>query len=430
MKRVFVSYSRNNLDAVTQLIEDLQAIGIDTWHDQTLTGGQRWWDNILSNIRECDIFIFALSPESWDSEACKSELGYVVQLGKTILPVLVSDGININLLSPPLSEIQVMDYRQRDKEAAFALVKCINTAPATAPLPDPLPKHPPVPVSYLSTLKERIDAPEPLSSQAQITLLFELEEELREGRSPTEIRDLLLRLKRRDELLAKVATKIDTALKSLEDRTVTQPRRNAADESNDHAIAPQQNRGGADYRPLTGPRHCPQCRAQVEASLKFCGTCGNKLGESGGAKTPAPNAVPPPASNPPTVEGAKSRRYICTSDDSARLIADVKSWLDSQGFDSQQMSAEGQSLLLQIKKRGGWRDFVGMSTSLNIVFRQADDTMTVEIGAGKWIDKAAVGTVSMFILWPLALTAGYGAWEQMKMPEKIFDFIGTRLIYK
>jgi hypothetical protein len=55
--------------------------------------------------------------------------------------------------------------------------------------------------------------------------------------------------------------------------------------------------------------------------------------------------------------------------------------------------------------------------------------MTVEIGAGKWIDKAAVGTVSMFILWPLAVTAGLGAWEQMKMPEKVFDFIATRLVY-
>ena len=101
----------------------------DTWHDQALTGGQRWWDNILAKIRECDILVFALSPESWDSEACKSELGYVVQLGKPILPVLVSDGINTNLLSPPLNEIQVTDYRRRDKEAAFALVKSINMAP-------------------------------------------------------------------------------------------------------------------------------------------------------------------------------------------------------------------------------------------------------------------------------------------------------------
>jgi hypothetical protein len=53
--------------------------------------------------------------------------------------------------------------------------------------------------------------------------------------------------------------------------------------------------------------------------------------------------------------------------------------------------------------------------------------LTVETGAGKWIDKAAVGTVSLLVLWPLAITAGFGAWEQMKMPEKVLDYIGTRL---
>jgi len=72
---------------------------------------------------------------------------------------------------------------------------------------------------------------------------------------------------------------------------------------------------------------------------------------------------------------------------------------------------------------------VGMSTSLNIVFRQSGDALMVEIGAGKWIDKAAAGVVSMVVLWPLVLTAGYGAWEQIKMPDRIFDYIGrTRLV--
>jgi TIR domain len=429
MRRVFVSYSRHNLDAITQLIEDLQAVGIDTWYDQTLTGGQRWWDSILANIRECDIFIFALSTESWDSEACRSELDYVVQLGKPILPVLVSDGININLLSPPLNEIQVTDYRRRDKGAAFALVKSINTTPSNASLPDPLPPPPHVPVSYLSNLKERIDSPEPLSSQEQITLLFELEAGVREGRSPMEIHDLLLRLKRRDDLLAKVATKIDAALRSLEDKTPVEQRANAAPDGTLPAYA-HMDSGGGNYRPTAEPRLCPQCHIQVKTGTRFCGACGAALGEPTAAPVPAPLMVPAPMEHVQKVERSKSRRYVCAAGDTPRLIADLRGWLDAQGFDCQQMNTESQSLLIQIKKRGGWRDFVGMATSLNILFHQSGDTLTVEIGAGKWIDKAAVGTVSLFILWPLAVTAGFGAWEQMKMPEKIFDYIGTRSIYK
>jgi TIR domain len=397
MTRVFVSYSRNNLDAVTQLVQDLQAVGVQVWHDQTLTGGQRWWDNILANIRDCDIFVFALSPESWESEACRSELAYVSQLGKAILPVLVADGINLNLLPPPINEIQITDYRGRDKAAAFALVKSINMAPPAAPLPSPLPPSPHVPVSYLSTLKERIDSTAPLSAQDQIGLIFELEAGVREGRSAAEMHDLLTSLKRRDDLLAKVGVRIDEALKTLDQRAANQ--RHEPAEHRPYTSEPQRHSASPQQAP---PR-----------------------------PSSAPPPAPPPLHSPAAADShAKIRRYACAPGDTPQLIVDVKHWLDAEGFDLQEMNTEDGGVLLQIKKRGGWRDFVGMSTSLNIVFRQAGDLLNVEIGAGKWIDKAAVGTVSMFILWPLAVTAGYGAWEQMKMPDRIFGYIANRFVYR
>lgn len=414
MRRVFISYSRKNLDAVTQLVQDLEAVGIDAWHDQTLTGGQRWWDDILANIRGCDIFVFALSPESWSSEACRGELAYVLRLGKPILPVLVADGINMNLLTPPINEIQVTDYRRRDKGATLALFKSINAAPPAAPLPDPLPEAPPVPVSYLSTLKERIDTPETLSPNEQITLLFELEEELREGRSPEEIRDLLLSLKRRDDLLAKIALKVDVALGSVPvgAAVVTHP----------EPAPPVASSAGA----------CSKCGARPAAGARFCGACGTPLGAPSGSLAPAGFAAMPQDEfgYVPKVAGSKWRRYTCGPDVVPRLIADMQSWLGAQEFDSQQMGAEGAGQLIQIKKRGEWRGWVGMSTSLNILFNQSGDTLVVEIGAGKWIDKAGAGVVSLFLLWPLAITAGFGAWEQMKMPDRIFDFVGERLAYR
>jgi hypothetical protein len=405
MRRVFVSYSRTNLGAVTQLIKHGKDVGIEMWYDQALTGGQRWWDNILTNIRECDIFVFALSPESWDSEACKSELDYVSQLGKPIIPVLISDGININLLSAPLSEIQITDYRKRDMEAAFAVLKAINLAPAAPNLPDPLPASPPVPVSYLSTLKDRIDCEEPMSPQDQITLLFELEQEAEEGHSPSETRDLLLRFKRRDETLAKIASKIDAALKTLDDRT--------------KVVKPPKLEDNL-RRPSPLPGSCPQCQTKIEAGASFCARCGMRV--EGSHATPDPDDS--------EMERSSSRRYLCKSSDMPRLISEVKGWLKSEGFNSAETNAGDQGILLEIKKRGDWRKYVGMETALNILFNQSDDTLTVEIGAGQWIDKAGAGAVGMFVFAPIALTAGYGMWEQSKMPDKIFDFIGSRLVYR
>lgn len=420
MRKVFVSYSRNNLEAVTHLVEDLQAMGVNTWYDQTLTGGQRWWDNILAGIRDCDIFVFALSPESWESEACRSELTYGLGLGKPILPVLVADGIKMNLLPAQLAEIQITDYRLRDKGAAFAVLKAINVAPAAPDLPDPLPPPPPVPVSYLGTLKDRIDTAASLTPQEQNLLFMELEEAIDEGRSPSEVRDLLLCLRRRDDLLAKVGTKIDAALRNLDQKIAAKTPKKPAPPPPVFVqpVDPKPNVNDLSLTPAVNG--CPQCQKHIEPNSQFCWSCGSPLGE---LSTQGGNTIG-------KIPGSKSRRYACSANDVARVISELRGWLNSQDFDTQEMGTDDDSLLLQIKKRGSWRDLVGMATSLNIVFHTGDDTLIVEIGAGKWVDKAAVGTVSLFILWPLAITAGMGAWEQMKMPDRIFDFVGSRLAYR
>jgi TIR domain len=223
MARIFISYNRCSLEAVQTLAEDLKASDHEMWFDQSLTGGQRWWDKILASIRECDIFVFTLTPESLESQACTQELNYAGQLGKVILPVLLSDAINVNVLPRSLNEIQFVDYRRQDKQAAFALIKAIKNLPEPVPLPDPLPQPPAVPVSYLSNLKERIDTPQTLNFQEQIALVFDLKDHLREGRSVAEVCDLLARLRQRDDLLAKVGVEIDIALASINDPSSPSP---------------------------------------------------------------------------------------------------------------------------------------------------------------------------------------------------------------
>lgn len=411
MKRVFVSYSRRNLEVVTQLIQDLNAVGVNTWHDQTLTGGQRWWDNILQNIRDCDIFVFALSPQSLDSEACKSELSYVAKLGKPILPVLVAEGVNINLLSHPLAEIQVTDCRSGDKQAVFALMKSIFATNAAPALPDPLPEPPTVPLSYMSNLSERIDSSLPMSAQDQITLLFELEQELDDANSRTEVRDLLLRLRRRDDLLAKISNKIDEALSTLDDL-----------EKKVAEIPTKRDKRKRDEQAPAQTKSCGKCGTRNPPDAGFCHKCGTPIGA--GAQ-PVLNAR-----GTPSMPNAKLRRYATDGADIPQLIADLKAWLVSQNFEAQQLNTESGGIMLQIKKQGGWRDWVGMATSLNILFHEDEDSLIVQIGAGKWADKIGAGAVSLILLWPLAISAGYGAWEQMKMPDNVFDFIAARLAYK
>jgi hypothetical protein len=123
----------------------------------------------------------------------------------------------------------------------------------------------------------------------------------------------------------------------------------------------------------------------------------------------------------------QSKNFPCPSPRFSALITSTKSWLSGEGFRCQKLQTEDGGTLLQIEKVGRWRKFIGMSTALNLVFHQVENTINVEMGAGRWMDKATAGTVAYFILWPLAVTAEVGAWQQLKMPERVFEHVARFL---
>jgi TIR domain len=81
MAKIFLSYNRKSEAIARTLAGDIEALEHTVWFDQELSGGQVWWNQILGNIRDCDIFVFVLDPAALDSVACRSEYGYAADLG-------------------------------------------------------------------------------------------------------------------------------------------------------------------------------------------------------------------------------------------------------------------------------------------------------------------------------------------------------------
>lgn len=214
MARVFVSYSSKSRDQVRALSQDLETAGNQVWFDHKLTGGQAWWDQILEQIRQCELFVFALTPDAMDSHPCKLEYTYAHELNKNILPVLLTEGVSVNLLPPALTSIQFVDYRGDDKQSAFQLMNALNKLPPTQPLPDPLPPPPPVPISYIGNLKDQIDTAGTLSFEEQASLVFKLKEYLRDEDTDADAITLLRQLRKRDDLFARIGEEIDELLEN------------------------------------------------------------------------------------------------------------------------------------------------------------------------------------------------------------------------
>ncbi len=255
MASVFISYNRESKEKTATLVNDIEALGHAVWLDQGLSGGQAWWDQILARVRGCDLFVFVLDPVALDSTACKRECDYAADLGKPVLPILVSDGVSLNLLPPALSKIQFVDYRMPDRRAALLLARALATVPLSKPLPDPLPPVPEAPISYLGGLKEQVETTSTLSYQQQSALVVDLKRSLRDREVADDTRALLTRLRKRHDLFATIAEEIDELLGSRS-REPSVPPRTAVPEPPSEVEAPS-------VLPRTA---VPETRSRAEAS--------------------------------------------------------------------------------------------------------------------------------------------------------------------
>jgi hypothetical protein len=215
---IFISYSSKNRSLVEAIASDLESLGHDVWFDQELTGGHDWWQDILQNIRQCDLFVFALTPDSLESVPCKLEHSYAAALNKCVLPVMLAN-TDINDAPSTLRTIQFVDYHQPDRKSALALSRALADLPDQKPMPDPLPTPPAVPVSPLGRIRDQIDAPS-LSYQEQSALLLDLKDALTRSADREESRELLMRFRERSDLLARIEKEISSLLPTLEPRRV------------------------------------------------------------------------------------------------------------------------------------------------------------------------------------------------------------------
>lgn len=211
-RNFFLSYSRRDTSAAAALAAELHSFGQDVWRDEELSGGQKWWDAILEQIRRCDCFMFAQSRASLESKACMAELEYAYMLRKPILPVVVGETPPDGLLKHYLAEAQRVDAREPGK-ITHTLAKALFALPSAPALPDPLPSAPPVPISYMDELTSKMGQAE-LSMSEQRNLVADIKQQLAPDREPEAGRELLQLMRKRDDLYASVATEIDGILKS------------------------------------------------------------------------------------------------------------------------------------------------------------------------------------------------------------------------
>jgi hypothetical protein len=253
---LFVSYSSQDRSAIDPLTAALRRARQQVWFDDDLGGGEAWWNEILEQIRSCEVFIVALSNHSLESKPCQAELRYAKALQRPILPVRIGpvDSMRAN----PLASLQVVDYQNPTADTGIQLVSAVHALAAQQPpLPSPLPDEPPVPFAYLMRLSSTL-AEQDLDPRQQTHLVTELKSGLEEdGDDPTarnDIARLLRMLRDRSDVTYRTRTEIDELLASVDTKA-------AAADASTAAARPQHEhpvvRATTPATPPAGPQSAP-----------------------------------------------------------------------------------------------------------------------------------------------------------------------------
>ena len=101
---------------------------------------------------------------------------------------------------------------------------------------------------------------------------------------------------------------------------------------------------------------------------------------------------------------------------------------EQKGLETEGVAQSETSYFIQARQTEGWKAFVGMDRAIQVRLSVYKDMLTVDLGAGRWVDKLGAATVGYIIFAPLLITAVIGAIGQQKLPQEIFDFV-QRLVF-
>ena len=116
MTKIFISYSRKDIDFARKLAGDLEKAGYDVWWDLTdLRGGDDWPRVIPAAIESSQFVIVVLSPNSAASDWVEKEYTQALSLRKKIIPIMLAR----TSIPFSLNTINYVDFTGEDYAASL-----------------------------------------------------------------------------------------------------------------------------------------------------------------------------------------------------------------------------------------------------------------------------------------------------------------------
>lgn len=123
---------------------------------------------------------------------------------------------------------------------------------------------------------------------------------------------------------------------------------------------------------------------------------------------------------------SESRVFALNGVNPQDVVSRLEGFFRSEkGMEVQSTSTAEGYIMQASQPKDGWKTISGMRLAVTVQLTVMDRMLNVTVGEGEWSDKIGAGALGLFIAWPLAITAGMGAFKQKKLPAEIFQVVET-----
>lgn len=115
-----------------------------------------------------------------------------------------------------------------------------------------------------------------------------------------------------------------------------------------------------------------------------------------------------------------NRFYYAPGLNVERVALDLENMFIAQGYQAQHFGNK-QQMTVQFKQGSDLEALIGLQAALTLTLFSYPDGVAAVVGQQQWVDKAVVGAVGMFFLWPLLITAGAGVLRQTQLESQLLN---------
>jgi hypothetical protein len=95
----------------------------------------------------------------------------------------------------------------------------------------------------------------------------------------------------------------------------------------------------------------------------------------------------------------------------------------AQDFEAQVFRGSGNRTVMQARKESLWRQLLGVTYALTVVFTPGEGELSIGLGGHEWVDAAVSGAIGLVAVPPVLLGTAYGIWKENRLDQEVWQVI-------